>query len=844
MVRTLVVAEKFNTALRIAVVLSDGRMKRARLEGTNVFRFDRPEGPYAVVGLRGHIVELDYPKELAEWTLAGLPKLLETRPLKRVTETGIVAALQSIVREFDRVIIATDFDREGELIGLECLELLQKVHPGIEVKRARYSALTRDAIETSFAHLEELDRALTEAAESRQEIDLVWGALLTRYLSLTAQQRGHSFLSVGRVQTPTLALLVERDQAIKEFVPTPFWEVVATGEKAGEPFRLHHQHGVFEVKADADRVFRAVAHAKSGVVREFAQEETRRRPPVPFSTTLFVAEATRLGLGAARVMQIAEALYTQGLISYPRTDNTVYPRGLGLRTLVEKFREGPFGEAAEFVLQQPSFRPTRGRTETTDHPPIYPTVAVDPKKLRPDHATVYELVVRRFLATLAPDALGIGRTAAVEIHGERFEGKGQHLTDPGWYRIYPYSKPDEVSMPALVVGETVAISKVELLEDQTRPPRRYTQGSLIQEMERLGLGTKSTRHDVLQKLFDRHYVNQRQLEPTSTGIAVTEALKAHAPVITRPEMTHRLEEDMELVAESKKPKSEVLEESREMLREAYALLSANTLGVKETLTGALDRQHFVGPCAKCGGALRLTRSPRGSRWVQCVNNPASCTATYALPSAGFVELVPEFLCGTCKVPRVKITFRGVRPDLYCINPDCPENHKAFRIGICPSCGSPLQIRYSFRGNRFVGCSGYPNCRVTYPLPQRGKLEKDQPPCPVCHAPVVTAIEAGRPPWTLCINPECPTRLKKAEEKAERATAAKAKKAATARKAAAKTRARNRKKAAGSPSPPTATPPEPTLATEAPTPPKPRARRSRTGPTVPKRAASDAVSVPP
>jgi DNA topoisomerase I len=842
-VRTLVVAEKFNTALRIAVVLSDGRMKRSRLEGTNVFRFDRPEGPFAVVGLRGHIVELDYPKEFSEWTLTGLPKLLETRPLKRVTETGIVAALQSIVREFDRVIIATDFDREGELIGLECLELLQSVHPGIEVKRARYSALTRDAIETSFTHLEELDRALAEAAESRQEIDLVWGALLTRYLSLTAHQRGRSFLSVGRVQTPTLALLVERDQAIKEFVPTPFWEIVATAEKGNEEFRLHHQHGIFEQKAEADRVFRIVAHAKSGVVREFSEEETRRRPPVPFSTTLFVAEATRLGLGAARAMQIAEALYTQGLISYPRTDNTVYPRGLGLRTLVEKFREGPFAEAAEFVLKQPSFRPTRGRTETTDHPPIYPTGVVDPKKLRSDHATVYELVVRRFLATLAPDALGIGRAAAVEIQGERFEGKGQHLTDPGWYRIYPYSKPDEVPMPRLVVGETVAVPKVELIEDQTRPPRRYTQGSLIQEMERLGLGTKSTRHDVLQKLFDRHYVNQRQLEPTSTGIAVTEALKAHAPVITRPEMTHRLEEDMELVAESKKPKAEVLEESREMLREAYALLSANTEGVKETLTGALDRQHFVGPCVKCGGALRLARSPRGARWVQCVNNPTSCTATYALPSAGFVEPAPEFLCGTCKVPRVKITFRGVRPDLYCINPECPEHHKAFRIGVCPSCGSPLQIRYSFAGKRFVGCSGYPTCRVTYPLPQRGKLEKDQPPCPVCRAPVVTAIEAGRPPWTLCINPECPTRVQKAEERAARASAAKSKKAAAARKAT-RARARGRKKSTNPPTAETGVPSEPGGVVENPPAPRRRTKRVPPGGAAPERPASGTAAAPP
>ena len=819
MTRTLVVAEKFNTALRIAVVLSDGRMKRSRIEGTNVFQFERPDGAYAVVGLRGHIVELDYPKEFAEWTLAGLSKLLETPPLKHVTETGIVTALQSIVREYDRVIIATDFDREGELIGLECLELLQKVHPKIAVARARYSALTRDAIEQSFAHVEQLDRALAEAAEARQEIDLVWGALLTRYLSLTAEQRGRSFLSVGRVQTPTLALLVERDQAIKEFVPTPFYEVAVTAEKEGESFRLRHAHGIWEKKDDAERVFHRVHGAKEGVVREFSDEESRRRPPVPFSTTLFVAEATRLGMGASTVMRVAEDLYTQGLISYPRTDNTVYPRGLGLRSLVEKFRDGPFGPAAEFVLLQPSFRPTRGRTETTDHPPIYPTAAADPKKLRPDHAKIYELVVRRFLATLSPDAIGRTRTAAVEVRGERFEGKGQKLVDPGWYSVYPYSGPEEIPLPILAVGETVAITAVDLVEDQTKPPRRYTQGSLIQEMERLGLGTKSTRHDVLQKLFDRHYVNQRQLDPTSTGIAVTEALKAHAPVITRPEMTHRLEEDMELVAESKKPKNEVLEESREMLREAYALLAANAHGVKETLTGALDRQHFVGPCVRCGGALRLTRSPRGARWVQCVNNPASCTATYALPSAGFVEPAPEFLCATCKVPRVKIIFRGQRPDLYCINPECAEHHKAFRIGVCPSCGSPLHIRYSFAGKRFVGCSGYPSCRVTYPLPQRGKLEKDQPPCPVCRAPVVTAIEAGRPPWTLCINPECPTRSKEKAPEAKVASEAspipkKARRAPVRRRTKAPAAAvprpvRRRAKVAPSPDSPPSAGPAPT-----------------------------------
>ena len=776
MKRTLVVAEKFNTALRIAIVLSDGRMQRSREAGTTVFRFDRPDGPHAVVGLRGHIVELDYPDEHAEWTLAGLPKLLITEPLKRVTEAGIVSTLRTLAADSDRVIIATDFDREGELIGLEALELMLERNPGIEVKRARYSALTREEIERSFSELQSLDQALAEAAAARQEIDLVWGALLTRYLSLTAEQRGRSFLSAGRVQTPTLALLVERDQSIKEFQPTPFWSVVVDATDGTTPFTARHVHGIYQDRSEAEAVFGRVNGATEGRVVSYAEEATRRRPPIPFSTTLFVAEATRLGFGAATAMRIAEDLYTQGLISYPRTDNTVYPRGTGLKTLVEKFLETPFREGAEFVLAQPTFRATRGRTETTDHPPIYPTSAIDPKKLKPDHARLYELVVRRFLATVAPDSTGLARTAELEVKGERFAGKGQLLTDPGWYRVYPYSEPEEVPFPVLTPGSTVPVTAVRLEEDQTRPPRRFTQGTLIQEMERLGLGTKSTRHDVVQKLFDRHYVNQKSLEPTSTGIAVTEALRAHAPVITRPEMTHRLEEDMELVAESKKPRAEVLTESRDMLREAYDLLALNADAVRATIRTALDRQHFVGPCPRCGGALRMQRSPRGTRWIQCVNNPASCTASFPLPAAGFIEPAPEFLCAKCQTPRVKIVFRGQRPELFCVNPECEEHHRAFRIGTCPTCGRPLEIRYSFAGKRFVGCTGYPDCRQTYPLPQRGKLEKDPEPCPTCKAPIVTAIDRGRPPWRLCINPACPTRSAppEGETKPARARAGRAK----------------------------------------------------------------------
>lgn len=796
--RTLVVTEKFNTALRISVVLSDGDMTRTRQGPVAIFSFKRPEGEFTVMGLRGHIVELDYPEALNVWSLNTLPQLIEAEPLRRVTEQAIVSTLQGLAPKFDRVILATDWDREGEVIAAECLEILHEVNPRLAVKRAHYSALTRPEVEASFANLKELDTNLADAGKARQNIDLMWGAMLTRYLTLTSRREGggresSGFLSVGRVQTPTLALLVERDRAIRTFVPEPFWDIFADAVKEGIGFRVKHTHGRWMVRAEVDAVMAKVDKATRATVSNFKEEETRVHPPVPFNTTLFVSEATKLGFGAAQVMRIAEDLYVQGLISYPRTDNTVYPRSLKAQNVLEMLQKGAFAKDAAYCLAQESIRVMRGRTETTDHPPIYPTGNADPKKLRGDKAQIYELVVRRYLATVAPDARGNTRTAELSIKGEPFEGQGFRLTDPGWYRVYPYAQSRESDLPVLVTGESIEVTRVEIVEDKTRPPYRYTQGSLLQEMERLGLGTKSTRHDVIQKLFDRHYANAKGLEPTASGIAVTEALQANADFVTKPEMTSRLETDMDAIAQGQKTLKDIVGESREMLREVYDVLQKNSEAVRDTLQGALDKQHYVGPCPKCGGALRMARSPRGTRWVQCANNPRSCTANYPLPSAGFIEPCTE-ICATCKVPKVRIIYRGQRPQNYCINPLCEEHLKEYRIGSCPSCGSPLHIRYSFKGNRFVGCTGYPTCRVTYPLPQRGGLDKSHAPCEVCRAPIVTAIERGRPPWTLCINPECPTRKKPAEPSPKTAPGAEttakpgAKKAATRKPRVAKPKA--------------------------------------------------------
>ena len=186
--RRLIVTEKFNAAIRIATILSDGKSKRTSVEGTTVFEFPQNADRVQVVGLRGHIINLDYPESLNDWSRVDLKELVWAEPQKVVTAGKIGAALKQLASEADEVIIATDFDREGELIGVEALELIREARPEIRVRRARFSALTKWDIEAAFANLVEVDYPLAWSAESRQSVDLAWGAVLTRFLSIASNQ--------------------------------------------------------------------------------------------------------------------------------------------------------------------------------------------------------------------------------------------------------------------------------------------------------------------------------------------------------------------------------------------------------------------------------------------------------------------------------------------------------------------------------------------------------------------------------------------------------------------------------------------------------------------------------
>jgi DNA topoisomerase-1 len=760
--RRLIVTEKFNAAVRIATILSDGKAKRRNVEGTSVFEFSQGEDHVRVVGLRGHIINLDYPEALNDWARVPLKELVWAEPQKVVTADKIGAALKLLAADADEVIIATDFDREGELIGVEALGLIHQVKPDVRAKRARFSALTKWDIERAFTNLVEVDHPLAWSAESRQFVDLAWGAVLTRFLSIASNQLGRDYLSVGRVQSPSLALIVDREREIEEFAPQDYWTLHARFRKEVDgtsvEFDANHDHGPFWARREAEAAFEAADRVPQGLVRDFLQNEREERPPPPFNTTMFVTEANRLGFGAAQAMRIAEDLYQSGYISYPRTDNTVYPSTVNLRTVLEKLGDSPFREEARTLAAQDRLAPSRGRSETTDHPPIYPVQGVGRDKVkRNDHWAIYELVVRRFFATVAPNAIAETAEAKIDLGGQTFLAEGYRIKDLGWRKYYPYWTVREAILPALAVGESLdRVGPVTIREDKTKPPARYSEGSLIQEMERLGLGTKSTRHEILKKLYDRKFIEGKYPRPTTSGRAVIEALEDHARRITEPEMTAHLEADMAAIATGTRAREDVVRESQEMLGEILETLEANREAIGQEIAAALREQNYIGKCNVCKeGNLTVIRSRRGTRFLGCDRYP-ECRNTHPLPQLGIIQGAEEN-CPECGAPMIKHTDRG-QTMTYCVASDCPTVREKNFIGPCEKCGTgELSIRHGNYGKRFVGCSTYPACDNSYPLPQRGLIVPTTEKCKACGHPVIKVITRGRPPWVLCLNMQCPTK---------------------------------------------------------------------------------------
>lgn len=699
----LIVTEKNNSAKKIAEILSGGEAKADATYRVPFYTWSDGDGEQMTVGLKGHVLNPAFPEGYSNWQETDPKSLIDAALVTEPTDKNVVRAVRKLAKGADSIVIATDFDREGELIGLEALREMVAVNEGLvdgsedgdlsarrpPVKRARYSALTKDEIERAFAELDELSYDLAHAAQTRGEIDLIWGATLTRAVSLATRRFGSNFLSVGRVQSPTLGLIVERELERRAHVPVPYWEVFAKFAHPDGSFEAHHKTDKFWKKPEAEAALAATDSPAR--VTALSKRKNTRKPPTPYNTTAFATDASsRLGIAPSRAMRIAEDLYMDGFISYPRTDNTVYPASLPLDELVASLVRIPEFSAAKGLLERP-LQPTRGKKETTDHPPIYPTQAVYPNALEGPHRRVYELIARRFLATFGDPMITESARADIDAGGEPYFVRGSIVVDPGYAAIYTYARSADNELPALEEGQQLDLDGAPWMDEkETQPPPRISQGKLLEMMEELGLGTKATRPDIIQKLFDRGYVFNNPPEPSETGIAMYKAFKEHVLRMATPEMTAELERDMDEIAAGRISHEEVLKISRDMLHGTYDDLFAKREDLAKVIWAGMDEDKFIGPCRVCEEAgrkrsdgspnrLRIIEMRGGKRFVGCEGYnrddpeaPDSCSFSRPLPGRGYELWRFEERCSVCEqTPRLKVkAFRG-RPWNLCLNDDCP-----------------------------------------------------------------------------------------------------------------------------------------------------------------------------
>lgn len=614
-------------------------VKRLRADGVSQFTFRRGADEVRVVPLRGHFMNLDYPEALRRWDATDLRELIDADPVPKVTMPGVVAALRAAAADQGEVVVATDFDREGELIGAEAVEVVREVRPRIAAQRARFSALTRPDIESAFGALSALDENLAASARTREAIDLMWGSVLTRFLSLAIGRASGEILSAGRVQTPTLAILGDRERERESFVPRPFWDVIADLDAGGTPIEGRLTRGRLWRRDEAEAAQGLAVLATEASVATVATVTREERPPVPLHTTRLLALADQRGLSPHRAMTAAESLYHDGRISYPRTDNTAYPPTLGLRRLVENLRESDLAAEADLVLGLEHLHPTRGRA-TSDHPPVHPTAGARKGQLSAAEWTVYEIVARHFLATVSRSARLSLSTADLVVGEVPFRAEGERVEDPGWRAVVGVASEPRPDLPPLSVGDRIEVRAVRVRAGQTAAPPRYTAGMLIQEMERLGLGTKSTRHEIVQKLFWREYARGKRMRISGRGRAVVEALEAYAPKAASSDFTRDLEADLDGIARGDLTAAEVLAKSRAGLREVLADLEAHREGLARWIRESIHLETDYGPCGVCGtGRMVVRRGRGGHRFLGCSRFP-ECRNTRGVSDEGLSFRVP------------------------------------------------------------------------------------------------------------------------------------------------------------------------------------------------------------
>ncbi len=638
---------------------------------------------------------------------------------KYVTIKGkgkVVKELKSAGKKAERVLIATDLDREGEAIAWHLRNLLSEVQPNVQ--RIIFNEITQRAITDALGKPGEVDQNKVDAQQARRVLDRLVGYMVSPIL----WQVFYYGLSAGRVQSVALRLICEREREILAFVPQEFWSITALLAREGQDFeaKLRSWKGKkvdLKSKEATDAVLAGLENTSFEVSKVEIKEKKRNPYPPYITSTMQQDGARRLRFSAKKTMMLAQQLYEGielgdegpvGLITYMRTDSTRLAdsaRAEGTEYIQKNLGDAYLPDTAR------KFKKTKGAQDA--HEAIRPTAADRTpesvkKYLSKDQFALYDLVWRRFTASLMSSAVYRNTAADITAGKAVFRATGSELKFDGYLRVYPDVREKEEGegvLPALEEGQSVELRELRPKQHFTEPPPRYTEASLIRELEEKGIGRPSTYATIVSTIRDREYVvrDGGRFTPTTLGMEVWEALEKSFPTIFEVDFTARMESELDKVETGEDGWRDVVRDFYSPFSKVLKHLQDNPDELKELL-----KTDTEVTCEKCG-SMMIKKWGRNGPFLACPQYP-KCRNTKSLDGEdGLVKLGKP--CPDCKGELVKKRGRYgefAACDQY---PDCKYT-EPLSIGVdCPreDCSGYMTQKRSGRGRIFYGCSRYPDC---------------------------------------------------------------------------------------------------------------------------------------
>lgn len=659
---------------------------------------------YTVVASVGHIRDLPKSNRQAIDVKGGFVPHYEITPGKE----SIVSTLSRLTKKASEIYLATDPDREGEAIAWHIAEACKLKRP----KRVVFHEITRNAVNEGILRSRPIDQNLRRAQEARRVLDRLVGYDLSGLI----WKKLRYGLSAGRVQSPALRILVEKEREIKSFIPEDFWVITAHAQCPDQtPIILTCSKEPREEK-EVDTILQK-GRSGSWSIIDVKETEVSRAPSPPFTTsTLQQAASSRLGFSPANTMRIAQRLYEAGLITYMRTDS--FNMSQEAQKAATQFILKKFGEN----FSEPRIYKTKSKNAQEAHEAIRPT---DPTREKagasPDQQKLYALIFHRTIASQMT-AARLLRTKIVANIADRsipdFATNGSRLLFPGWFRIDPFAQQEDTVVPKLEVGNPLSVQKMESEKKQTEPPRRYSEAGLVKELEKRGIGRPSTYASILKTLLDRGYAEKdgRALHATETGEAVSTFLETHFGEIISDTFTADMEQKLDDISNGEREYEKVLKTF--YVPFAKEVKSKDKL---EKITHMGDAPKGM-LCPECKSSMVLKLGKNGT-FYSCSRFP-KCKGMRSKDGS----LIPEDketgeACPECGGALVEKTGR-YGTFIACKNyPKCKfiKGSAAQTTGVkCPLCNQGEMVEKRGRFGSFYSCSNYPDCKHSIKARPTGK----------------------------------------------------------------------------------------------------------------------------